>query len=225
MAAQRAQDRDALRARDQLVRGGGAAAATRAMTAAVTDRVLVVLVEFAGTNQFTWTPGVSTWDPFGQCNPAEYNGYNVGDAAASVYMATNHNVSTPTNFTYIGPLHNEIAQPWSAEDASGSMIWTPDFNTAYYSNIISGDGVVFSFTRTNGSAVYSDYTGKSVRGYFDDMSAGRHLMRGDVVGWVRVTNSVWWYGADLCPGARSGAQSAGADWVRHLQLTFISAKP
>ncbi|MCX7004857.1 MAG: immune inhibitor A [bacterium] len=210
MAAQRAQDRDALRTRDQRVRSGRAAEVTQEMTASVTDRVLVVLVEFAGTNRFTWTPGVSTWDPFGQCNPAEYNGYSVGDSVASVFMATNHNVSTPTNFTYIGPLHNEIARPWSAEDASGSMIWTPDFNTAYYANIVSGDGVVFSFTRTNGSAVYSDYTGKSVRGYFDDMSAGRHLVQGDVVGWVRVTNSVWWYGADLCPGARSGAQPAYA---------------
>ncbi|GEM_PF-1291594 len=229
MAAERAPRRDALRARDQLVRSGGAADATREMAAAVTDRVLVVLVEFAGTNQFTWTPGVSIWDPFGQCNPAEFNGYSVGDAAASVYMATNHNVSTPTNFTYIGPLHNEIARPWSAEDASGSMIWTPDFTTAYYSNIVSGNGVAFSFTRTNGSAVYSDYTGKSVRGYFDDMSAGRHLLRGDVVGWVRVTNSVWWYGADLCPGARSGALAAqnggipGAGTPRSLVLDALQA--
>jgi len=35
------------------------------------DRALVILVEFAGTDVFTWTAGVSTWDPIGKSSTNE----------------------------------------------------------------------------------------------------------------------------------------------------------
>ena len=34
------------------------------------DRILVILVEFAGTDTFTWSPG-DTWDPLGIADPNE----------------------------------------------------------------------------------------------------------------------------------------------------------
>jgi hypothetical protein len=52
-----------------------------------TDRVLIILVEFAGTNQFTWTPGSSTWDPLGRCDNSEFDGTHTENAAASQFFA------------------------------------------------------------------------------------------------------------------------------------------
>jgi len=180
-------------------------AGAHALTAAaLTDRVLVILVEFAGTDSFVWTPGVSLWDPFGYCDSTEYDGTNAGNAAASSFLAARRGVAAATNFTYHGPLHNQIQRPWSAEDRSGDMIWTPDFSTAFYHEIIFGNGWVFDYTRTNGSVVYEDYRGYSVRHYYHDQSRGAYTFSGTILGWVRVPHSVWWYGADPCPGARSG---------------------
>lgn len=182
-----------------------AAAATAAVT---TDRVLIILVEFNGTDSFAWTPGVSLWDPFGYCDSSEYDGVNANNAAASSYLAARRGVTGATNFTYRGPLHNEIARPWSAEDRSGDMIWTPDFSTAFYHNVTFGNGWLFDYTRTNGTVVYEDFRGRSVRQYYDDQSRGAYTFNGAVLGWLRVPHSVWWYGADPCPGRRSGASVA-----------------
>jgi len=170
------------------------------------DRVLVILVEFAGTNTFTWTPGVSTWDPLGRCDNREFNGTSTGDWAASQYFAQKYGITGPTNFTYQGPLHNEIARPVTAGDPSGTMIWQPDFAPSYYSNIIFGTGVVFDYTRQDGSVVHEVCTGRSVRDYYEDLSGGAYTITGDVLGWVKVTNSVWYYGGDDLPGARSCPQ-------------------
>lgn len=195
----------------------------------ITDQVLVILVEFAGTDSFVWTPGVTLWDPFGYCDAGEYDGVNAGNAIASSNLAVRRGVSTTTNFTYFGPLHNQIARPWSAEDRSGDMIWTPDFSTAFYHEIIFGNGWVFDYTRTNGSAVYEDYRGFSVRHYYEDQSRGNYTFSGTILGWVRVPHSVWWYGADPCPGRRSGAAVAhhggipGAGTARTLVTDAIEA--
>ena len=47
-----------------------------------------------------------------------------------------------------------------------------------------GDGVVFNYTRHDGSPVHEDFTGKSVKNYFLDMSGGDYEIEGDVVGWL-----------------------------------------
>lgn len=196
---------------------------------AVTDQVLVILVAFAGTDSFVWTPGVSLWDPFGYCDSGEYDGVNAGNAIASSNLAVRRGVAAATNFTYTGPLHNQIPRPWSAEDRSGDMIWTPDFGTAFYHEIIFGNGWVFNYTRTNGSAVYEDYRGCSVRHYYEEQSRGAYTFSGTILGWVRVPHSVQWYGADPCPGRRSGAFVAhnggipGAGTARTLVTDAIEA--
>lgn len=168
-----------------------------------TDKVLVILVEFDGTNNFTWTPGVSTWDPLGRCDNSEFDGANLANSAASSFFAQKYGITAPTNFTYIGPLHNVLPRPLGTNDPSATTIWTPDFSASYYSNIIFGGGFVFDYTRQDGSVVHEDYTGKSVRDYYEDLSGGVYTITGTILGWVRVTNSVWYYGGDGLPGARS----------------------
>lgn len=168
-----------------------------------TDRVLVILVEFGGTNTFTWTPGVSTWDPLGRCDNSEYDGANTANSAASWSFANKHGILAPKDFTYTGPLHNQIPRPLNTSDPSTTMVWVPDFAPSYYSNIIFGDGIVFDFARQDGSRVHEDFTGMSVRDYFEDLSDGAYTIAGTVLGWVQVPNSVWQYGGDGLPGARS----------------------
>jgi immune inhibitor A len=166
------------------------------------DRVLVVLVEFGGTDKFTWTPGVSTWDPIGTADTAE-------DAPAGDCSKVTGIPTVATDFTYGPVLHNEIEKPRSEADRSGDSIWTPDFNKDWYNAFMWGNGVKFDYTRRDGSTMYRDFTGKSVRQYFADMSGGKYDFGGDVIGWIQVPHSVVWYGADTCPGRRSVASTVG----------------
>ncbi|MBP8646354.1 MAG: immune inhibitor A [Syntrophobacteraceae bacterium] len=163
------------------------------------DKVLVILVEFAGTDTFTWSQGASTWDPLGKADPNESTGV-VGDCSKII-------TSTQV-FTYTGPLHNQIQRPLSESDRSGDMIWVEDFDSSYYQSIIDGNGIVFNYTRADSSTVHEDFTGKSVRTYLEDQSGGLYSIDADVYGWFQVPHSVWWYGADPCPGAQSGLDVA-----------------
>lgn len=178
----------------------GEKAAAGQLTLTGTDRVLVILVEFAGTDTFTWQPG-DAWDPLGRADPAEA----VTDDRGNVVLGDCSRIITQTTtFTYTGPLHNQIPQPLSADDRSGAAIWTEDFDRSWFEAFLWGDGVVFDYTRADGSRVLEDRRGLSVRDYFLDLSGGRYALSGDVVGWVQVPHSAWYYGADQCPGARSG---------------------
>ena len=169
------------------------------------DRLLVILVEFAGTDTFTWTKGSSTWDPLGKTSTAEVVRDGSGNVVAGDCSLIIGNTQA---FTYTGPLHNRIERPLSAEDRSGETIWSPDFSPAFFNDLILGNGVVFDYARQDGSAMYRSFLGRSVRDYYEDMSAGRYTLTGTVVGWVQVPHSVWWYGADQCPGARSANSSS-----------------
>ncbi len=159
------------------------------------DKVLVILVEFGGTDVFTWTQGVSTWDPLGKADPNESTGI-AGDCSKII--------TSTAVFSYTGPLHNQIQRPLSESDRSGDMIWTEDFDSSYYQGIIDGNGVVFDYVRQDNSTVHEDFTGKSVRTFLEDQSGGLYTIEADIYGWLQVPHSIWWYGADPCPGARSG---------------------
>lgn len=160
-----------------------------------TDRVLVVLVEF-GEDTITWEEGVSQWDPYGRADPSEWTGL-VGDCSKII--------TETTTFHYSGPVHNEIPRPLSEDDASGDTIWTEDFSHEWFESFMFGNGVVISYTREDGSAVHEDFTGYSVRDFYNDMSGGVYTITGDIFGWVKVPHSSFYYDADQCPGARSGA--------------------
>jgi immune inhibitor A len=179
-----------------LAAGKDAEAAALAQTA--DDRVLVILVEFAGTDTFTWNAG-DTWDPLGRADPNEFTG-TVGDCSKII-------TQTKT-FTYSGPLHNQIPRPLSADDRSGDSIWTENFSKDWFNAFLWGDGITFDYTRQDGSKVHEDFMGESVKQYFLDMSGGQYEIAGDVIGWVQVPHSTWYYDADQCPGARSGASTS-----------------
>ncbi len=179
--------------------------AAEALAKVGSDRVLVILVEFSGTDTFTWTQGQSTWDPLGKSDGNEVVRNAQGNLVAGDCSLI---INETKAFTFSGPLHNRIERPLSAADASGSLIWTPDFAPSFFSNLIFGPGVIFDYSRQDGSAVYRSFAGKSVRDFYGDMSAGRYTFNGQVVGWVQVPHSVWWYGADQCPGARSAGSSS-----------------
>ena len=52
------------------------------------DRVLVILVEFAGTDVFTWTAGTSQWDPYGRADPNELGPGGAGDCSKIITETT-----------------------------------------------------------------------------------------------------------------------------------------
>jgi immune inhibitor A len=196
----------------------GKVAEANALAQTGEDRALVILVQFAGTDTYTWTvpsnpmsPTIrtgSTWDPLGIADPAEDTGV-VGDCsviqqkieATLGYSLTEGDVLT---FTYQGPMHNRIPPPLSLDDRSGDSIFTTDFSEEWFEDFMFGNGVVISYTMQDDTPVYESFEGQSVKDYYLDMSGGVYTITGDVVGWVGVPHSTWYYDADDCPGARSG---------------------
>jgi immune inhibitor A len=169
-------------------------------------RVLVILVEFGGPDTLEFVPdgaNKSTWDPIGKADYDEWTG-TVGDCSKIV---AKYNIKGPTKYTYQGPVHNQIEIPRSASDTSGTTFWTKDRSPSFVHDMLFGNGVRLQYTRQDGSAVDQDLTGFSVRDYFLDMSGGTYAIAGDVVGWVKVPHSLYWYGADPCPGRNSGSSS------------------
>ncbi len=187
-----------IRERMKLVSGGNTTEADL-LAKTGTDRVLVILIEFAGTDTFTWDPATSHWDPLGISDPAEDTG-TAGDCSE---IALKMGVTSPVQITYGPTLHNQLPRPLSAADRSGDTIWTPDFSPQWFNDFMFGDGIVFDYTRQDESVVYEDFTGESVNKFYEDMSGGLYHINGDVVGWIQLPHSATWYGSDECPGARS----------------------
>jgi len=200
--------KDYLRNRErQRLLEAGLTAEANALALSGADRVLVILVEFAGTDVFTWTAPItptdpttgSQWDPLGIADRNEYTG-EIGDCS---------NIITQTTvFTYTGPAHNEIPRPLSPDDPSGDSIWTEDFSKDWFNDFMFRQGVVISYTMQDGTPVFEDFTGQSVADYYSDLSTEVYTVTGDIVGWLALPHSTWWYGADTCPGARSGGGSS-----------------
>ncbi len=202
--------KDFLRAQERMrLINAGKDAEAAALAQSGSDRVLVILVEFAGTDVFTWTAGLSQWDPLNIANAAESGPGGAGDCSKII--------TTTQSFTYSGPLHNQIERPLSAADRSGDSIWTEDFNPQWFQDFMFGNGVVISYTRQDSSQVYANFTGQSVRDFYEDLSDGAYTIHGDVVGWLPLAHSTMYYENDQCPGARStdGTYSAGhyGGWI------------
>ena len=172
----------------------------------VTDRVLVILVEFAGTDTMTWDPADSAWDPYGKLDPAEDTGGDYGWPASCANILTEK-----TEFTYSGPLHNQMPRPLNEQEDFNGQSLVDDFSPQHYYDLIFGNGVKIEYTRQDGTTVSEDFTGQSVASYYREMSGGMYNIVGEVVGWVQVNHSSYYYGADYCPGAKSAGSSAFAD--------------
>jgi immune inhibitor A len=180
-----------------LVQGRFSEAAALAKTGS--DKILVILVEFAGTDIVTWNPG-DIWDPVGNPDPDDAD---AGDCS--------NIITQTTQFTYTGPLHNQLPRPPSVTHRAYNTIWTDDFSQKYFWDLVFGDGIYSQYTTVDGTPVTIDLRGYSVRQYFEEQSKGMYTIEGDVVGWVQVPHSEAWYGADACPGARSYGNSGLSD--------------
>lgn len=191
-------------ARAALMRQEGMAAEASSLALQGQDKVLVVLVEFAGLDTFTWTKGVSTWDPLNRGLASE--GANI-TSATSLVDRCNDIAATNGEYSYSGPMHNQIPTPLSYADNSGNSIWTQDFNPKWFEDFMFGNGVKINYQRVDGSVVNESFIGMSVRNYYKDMSDNQYDMDGTVVGWLSLPHSAMWYANNGCPGARSGAPS------------------
>ncbi len=101
-----------------------------------------------------------------------------------------------------------MPRPLSEADRSGQSIWTEDFSNGWFNSFMFGDGVKFQYTRQDGSVVDEDFTGKSVKNYYMDMSGGKYDIEGDVIGWLLCITRPSGMAADACPGTRSGGSAA-----------------
>ncbi len=79
-----------------------------------------------------------------------------------------------------GPQHNQIPQPNRAVD--NTTIWAPNFDQAYYQNLL--------FSETPGAS--------SMRNFYIDSSSGRYAVNGDVTNWGTVTYNEARYGTNAC---------------------------
>lgn len=200
--------KDYLRLREyqRLVEAGQQAQAN-ALAQTGTDRVLVVLADFAGTDVLTWTEGQSDWDPYGHIDPAKV--VELPDGTVDVGNCSNIITQTKT-FTYTPLLHNMIPRPPSTMNG----VWNADNSKEWFENFMFKNGVVISYTGSDNKLVYNDFTGKSVANYYKDFSSGTYTVTGDVVGWVALPHSYMYYGADQCPGRRSADGYTNASTIR-----------
>ncbi|MGZ8686989.1 MAG: immune inhibitor A domain-containing protein, partial [Gaiellaceae bacterium] len=98
-----------------------------------------------------------------------------------------------------GPLHNQIPQP--DRNVDNTTIWAPDFNQAYYTNLL--------FSETAGQS--------SMRNYYIEASSGRYAVNGTVEDWVQVPSNEAAYGSNYC-----GSIVCVRDIQRLLEDTFTA---
>ncbi|MBX7234973.1 MAG: immune inhibitor A [Caldilineales bacterium] len=176
-----------------------------AQTLSGEGKLLVLLLDFAGTDVVTWDPG-DQWDPYGKAEEVEFE--NFGDCSSIITQTM--------TFTYTPTLHGEVLAPdtadhaYKGEEPTRSFgLYAPDTSQQHFEDLIFGDGVSFSYQALNGEQVNIDVD-ESLRTYYEKLSRNQYTISGDVIGWIPLPHSLAWYGADLCPGALSQTvQNAG----------------
>jgi immune inhibitor A len=79
-----------------------------------------------------------------------------------------------------GPVHNQIPQPDRAVD--NTTIWAPNFDKAYYENLL-----------------FSEQPGvSSMRNFYIENSSGQYAVNGTVEDWVKLPNNEAAYGSNYC---------------------------
>jgi immune inhibitor A len=92
------------------------------------------------------------------------------------------NSISPTYGGTAGPQRNQIPQPDRSVD--NTNIWAPDFNQAYYQNLLFSEAP---------SAV-------SMRNFYIEQSSNRYTVNGTVEDWVQVPYNEAYYGSNYCGG-------------------------
>ena len=114
-------------------------------------------------------------------------------------------VTEPAGTTANGPLHNQLANPAGTRD--NYTFWVPDFNVEHYTKMLyttTGltDRVRTDLTGTDGKPGF-DFSGRTMKNMYREMSRGAYDITGEVIGWVKVDHSQAWYGADSCAAGAS----------------------
>lgn len=171
-------------------------------------KLLVLLLDFAGTDVVTWDPG-DQWDPYGRAEEVEFEDF--GDCS---------NIITQTmTFTYTPTLHGQVRAPATADFAYKGEeptrrfgLYSPDTSRQHFEELVFGNGVSFSYQALNGEQVDIEVN-ESLRTYYEKLSRGQYTVSGDVIGWIPLPHAMAWYGADICPGANSQSlfNAGGAD--------------
>lgn len=81
-----------------------------------------------------------------------------------------------------GPLRNQIPEPDRTVD--NTTIWAPDFNKAYYEQLLFSE----------------DPTKNSMRSFYKELSSNRYTVNGEVTDWVTVPFNEAYYGSNYCGG-------------------------
>jgi immune inhibitor A len=79
-----------------------------------------------------------------------------------------------------GPIHNQIPRPDRRVD--NTTIWAPDFNQAYYEELL--------FSEAPGA--------NSMRNYYIEQSSNRYTVNGIIEDWVQVPSNEARYGSNIC---------------------------
>jgi immune inhibitor A len=79
-----------------------------------------------------------------------------------------------------GPAHNQIAEPDRSMD--NSTLWKPDFNQAYFQQMVNGPG-------------------KSMADFYYKQSGGKYSVNGDVADWVQLSYNEARYGHNFDPAS------------------------
>lgn len=92
------------------------------------------------------------------------------------------NTISPTYGGTAGPQRNQIPQPDRTKD--NTTIWAPDFNKAYYEDLL--------FSGAPGAV--------SMRNFYIEQSSNRYTVNGDVTDWGQVPFNEAYYGSNYCGG-------------------------
>jgi immune inhibitor A len=92
------------------------------------------------------------------------------------------NAINPTYGGTAGPLHNQLPQPDRLVD--NTSIWAPNFDKAYYENLL--------FSEAPGAS--------SMRNFYIEQSSNRYTVNGEVTDWVTVPFNEANYGSNYCGG-------------------------
>lgn len=172
-------DRLAARERAAVAADGGAGGLD-ALAIEGTLKLLVIGVEFAGTDtmeRFVHEDGIRT----GRC--------------------------VTETVTYTGPLHNEIAHPGPRDN---NTFWMPNFDRDFFEQLVFSTEGITERVRTDlidpeDGLPGIDIRGQTMQNYYDEVSGSRITFDGGpagVVAWVKVPHSVGYYAANSCRNGR-----------------------
>lgn len=148
-------------------------------------KLLTILVEFDGTDDFT-----------------------------DAYVPTEFGATTCMPGSVQGPtLHNNIPNPADAAQPDNNSMWVPDFSSEHYNKMLfSKKGITervrMDLKDSKGKPGF-DISGYTMKNMYEEMSRGAYTLTGQATAWVSVPHSEAYYGATVCHLNDAGEYEAG----------------